>query len=104
MNIEQCDLFHYPFMPGAKAQWTSHAAAQDMAPKAGTYRDMALNLIKAEPHTPDEIAGKLHVSVLTIRPRITELKLMGFIEDSGLTRPNASGKQAIVWKAKSHAQ
>lgn len=98
-EVEQPDLFRYPYVPGAQNQRTSHAAADDMAPKASTYRGMCLAILKKAAHTPDEVAGILDVSVLTIRPRITELKLMGFIEDSGEVRQNASGKMAIVWKA-----
>jgi hypothetical protein len=48
--------------------------------------------------TADEIAAALNYSILTIRPRVSELNKQGRIVDSGLRRPNASGRNAIVWR------
>ena len=46
----------------------------------------------------DEAATFLGESVLSIRPRFSELATMGEIEDSGTRRKNASGRNAICWK------
>lgn len=54
--------------------------------------------------TADEVAGVLDESILSIRPRITELKELGIVEDSGVRRLNASGKRATVWRVKRDAQ
>lgn len=47
--------------------------------------------------TGDELAEALDVSILTIRPRLTELSHSGMIEDSGDRRPNENGRGTIVW-------
>ncbi len=49
--------------------------------------------------TADEIAYLLKYSILTVRPRVSELNKMHLIVDSGLRRPNTSGRSAIVWVA-----
>jgi len=55
-------------------------------------------LLHKYPHglTPDEIADKLHVSVLAIRPRITEMINAGVVRDTKYRRKNRSGKEAYV--------
>jgi len=55
------------------------------------------------PATADEIANALGISILTIRPRVSELRRMDKICDAGMRRKNASGKSAIVWKIKEDA-
>ncbi len=50
--------------------------------------------------TADEVAYALKYSILTVRPRVSELYKLGLIVDSGLRRKNASGKNAIVWIVK----
>ncbi len=48
--------------------------------------------------TADEIAYALKYSVLTVRPRVSELRRMNRIVDFGARRPNQSGRPAIVWR------
>jgi len=48
--------------------------------------------------TTDECAERLGETVLSIRPRFTELAAKGEIEDSGIRRKNASGRSATVWR------
>lgn len=50
--------------------------------------------------TADEIAYILKYSILTVRPRVSELNKMQLIVDSGLRRLNTSGRSAIVWRRK----
>lgn len=47
--------------------------------------------------TADECAGRLGVSILAVRPRVTELSRLGKLRDSGTRRANNSGRSAIVW-------
>ena len=49
--------------------------------------------------TADEVASKLDRSILAIRPRCTELSHFGLAEDTGKRRRNATGRNAIVWRA-----
>jgi hypothetical protein len=44
----------------------------------------------------DSIAAMLDLSILTVRPRLTELRIMNLVFDTGIRRPNASGRNAIV--------
>ncbi len=86
----------YPDAPGWKGTPTSHAAAESV--DADTLRGLALDYLQAQgDHTADEIAAGLRIDRLAIRPRCSELKAKALIRDSGVRRPNASGKSAIVW-------
>ncbi len=98
---DQRDLF-YPASPGWKATDTSKAAAEGLRPTAANLRDLCLAWVTGTLGglTPDECAENLGISILSIRPRFSELKRLGKIEDSGERRFNASGHRAIVWKAK----
>lgn len=89
----------YPHKPGAKKRETSFAAAEAMAPRAGTLREQVLEEIRRCPATPDEVAQRLKVTVLATRPRVTELSKLGLVVDSGSRRKNSSGRTAIVWRA-----
>lgn len=90
----------YPESPGWKAEETSRQAAEDIKPKVATLRAMALAKLRdLGPLTADEIADHMNESILTVRPRISELRAKGLIEKTDVRRPNSSGKSAIVWRA-----
>lgn len=98
------DLFdyvpRYPTAPGFKDSDTSRAAAESMAHTAPVLRDMCLNALRWHgPATTDEAAERLGLSVLSVRPRFTELLHGGLIADTGTRRANASGRSAKVWRA-----
>lgn len=94
------DLFGYPMSPGFKARDTAYEAARAIASAAPVLKAKALaTLQKSNGLTADEVAGRMGVSILSIRPRISELARLGKVRDSGARRPNASGKKAIVWAA-----
>jgi hypothetical protein len=88
----------YPDAPGARAIGTSQDAADAMAEDAPLLRSRALaTLRRLGGMTADEVAAAMGETVLSIRPRISELHLAGEVRDSGARRTNASGKRAIVW-------
>jgi len=92
----------YPLFPGHKteAPETSVVAAEAIAPKAETLRRLVLDYYRAgHTRTADEISSVLGFSVLSIRPRVSELHAAGYIEDTGVRRRNKSGRQAAVWRA-----
>ena len=94
------DLFdYYPKRPGYKRDGTSKAAAKAVSPKAPTIRDQVLSLLKRQACTPDEAAAILGVSILTVRPRFSELSRNHLIVRTGTTRHNDSGMKADVWTA-----
>lgn len=94
------DLFSYPASPGHYGSDTSRAAAEHIAPDAARLRGMVLAEIRRAPGTADEIAGRLALSILSVRPRVTELAKTGAIEDTGERRANASGRSAKVMRAR----
>ena len=98
--MEQLDIFTYPSFPGAKREGTSRAAAEQVAPRAPTLRELVVMALEVEEMTADETAAALDKSVLSIRPRFSEALALGLIEDTGRTRKNDSGKDAVVWRAK----
>lgn len=94
------DLFAYPHTPGARDRDTSRAAASSVAQAAPILRQRVLNLYeRSAGMTADECAGRLGLSILSIRPRVTELARLGKLRDSGARRANGSGRSAIVWVA-----
>ena len=96
--MEQLTLA-YPDSPGFKAPGTSEEAARSMRVSAKALRSRALVTLRDYPFglTADQVAEKMCRSILSIRPRISELKREGKITDSGIRRKNDSGKNAVVW-------
>jgi len=101
--MTQMDLLdwtpRYPVTPGAKAPGTSTEAAEAMRPRAGILRAKVLACLRAQSLTADECADALGESVLAIRPRLSELRALNQITDTGERRQNDSGRNAIVWRA-----
>lgn len=89
----------YPAAPGAKAAGTSQEAAEAMRPRAHILRAKVLACLKGRSMTTDECASLLEESVLSIRPRFSELRALGLVTDTGDRRMNDSGRRAIVWRA-----
>ena len=90
----------YPEVPGhARGVSTSIAAAEKVKPKVPTIKKGVLACLKENPDglTADECAVKIGRHWQNVRPRCSELQDEGKICDSGRVRPNASGKDAIVW-------
>lgn len=87
----------YPDHPGHKATGASQDAIAPRAPRIG---DQVLRAIAGHPSgvTADEIAAELHLSVLTVRPRVSELCRLGEIRPTGDRRCNASGLKASTWR------
>lgn len=92
-------MSQYPQVPGSKSDGTSSAAAIKTKPRAATLRDQALSILKRNGRgmTADEIASCMGESILSIRPRISELYSMGLVRRTGERRTNTSGQQAHVF-------
>ena len=78
----------YPMSPGYKEHSTSKEAATKVAARSRKLREK----------TPEEVSEILNESILSIRPRFTELKIMNFIYDSGLRRKNSFNSNTKVWR------
>lgn len=91
-------MTRYPETPGFKASGTSEEAAQAAQSNAGYYRNLCVRALGEHgPMTADEVAARVGADRLTIRPRMSELRKMGTIRETGERRKNASGKRASVW-------
>jgi predicted ArsR family transcriptional regulator len=90
----------YPDAPGFKASGPSEDAANIVRGSAAKLRGLVLARIRECPGgaTADEIAAHLDLSVLSVRPRVSELNRNGEIEQTGARRRNASGMTATVWR------
>lgn len=86
----------YPEVPGAKREGTSREAAPTKT-EAATLRAEVLNELRKQDLTADETASILGRSVLSIRPRFSELHAAGKIRETTERRRNVSGKSASVW-------
>lgn len=90
----------YPDAPGFKARGPSEDAATKIAPRAPRIRTTVFDEIAKHPSgvTADEIAAALGMSVLTVRPRVSELRRLGEIRATGDRRCNSSGMTASIWR------
>jgi predicted ArsR family transcriptional regulator len=86
----------YPWQAGHRGVDTSAAAAESID-GAGLRAAVLDVLHRCGPQTADEAAGWLGRSVLSIRPRLTELLRLGAIRRTGERRANASGRMAHVF-------
>lgn len=93
----------YPQHPGHKEKaGTSQQAAESMKESAkGIQHRVMASLTDDGPGTTDEVAARLGLSVLSVRPRFSELLAEGVIEKSCRKRRNESGRMAAVWRLKS---
>lgn len=88
----------YPDAAGYKETGgCSQAAANEV--DAETLRNSVLAILRAVDLTADQTARRLGSSVLSIRPRLSELYNLGLIVKTGEKRKNVSGKRAAVWQA-----
>jgi hypothetical protein len=81
---------------------TSNEAFQSVKPHLNDLQQKVLREIVAMDWigmTPFEAIQKTGLLDYTLRPRITELKKLGRIKDSGSRRPNVRGRNEIVYVA-----
>jgi hypothetical protein len=90
----------YPDSPGYRTVGTSELAAATIAPAATKLRALVLAEFQRAGAglTADEIAKALNLSVLSVRPRVSELRRNGEIEQTGSRRKNESEMTATVWR------
>lgn len=87
---------HYPHAAGYKDRDTSKEAAEKID-ASRLRKDCLRALAVLGAATADCVADYLDESVLSIRPRFTELRHMGKIIDTGERHLNQSGRRAKVW-------
>lgn len=102
-DAKAAPLFEWPVAQGKTD--TSAAAAERIDPHTPNLREMCYYLVRDHTYveyyggiTADEAAAVMNRSVLSVRPRFTELKDMGKIMDSGIRRKNDTDNSQIVWR------
>ena len=98
------DFDKYPHKAGHRGVRTSKKSADEINPKLRRLQKMILiELEKVYPEglNTSELAKLTNKNILSIRPRTTELKLLGAIIDTETTRKNDGGKSEIVYKLRS---
>lgn len=98
MHQELIDFF--PITPGFKDQGAGRDAAREVGhsdKRAITLNRIMYSLRRQGPATADEIAARLDLDRLYVRPRVSELKTLGRIVDTGERRRNNGGRFATVW-------
>lgn len=93
-------IANYPDRPGFKVSGPSAEAADSVRQDAAVLRARCLEVLKRNDLTADEVAEVLGLSVLSVRPRCSELKKQRLIRDTGQRRKNCSGKSATVWSGR----
>lgn len=91
----------YPTVAGAKEKGsTSELAAKAIeSTDAKTLRKACLEIMRHYgPISTDEAARMLQRSVLSVRPRFSELRAQGLIEPSSERTENDSGMTAKRWR------
>lgn len=90
----------YPNAPGHKVDGASELAAHQISEKAGTVRDRMLRAFENAPGgmTPDTACDLLGVSVLTGRPRVTELHKSGqLIKTNAMQQSRTTGMSQHIY-------
>lgn len=78
---------------------TAIHAAEDVQPRAERHREIVLRIHAEHPEglTDFELAALMGVTQPSCGKRRLDLMRMGWIEDTGTTRPSPSGSAATVW-------
>ena len=95
------DKDKYPYKAGHRGIRTSIVSAEDTDKRISRlHKQVLIELAKVFPKglSSSELADKTKISLLTVRPRTTELKLQGLIIDTEKDKKNENGKPEIVYK------
>ena len=95
-------LINWDSPPAQRHSATSVAAAEAIAPSAGTLRYKLLTWLRDRGEvgaTDEEMQLGVPMAASTQRPRRGELVAAGYVKDSGSTRSTKSGRAAVVWVA-----
>ena len=88
----------YPHTPGFKDNGTGKEAALAYAPKAGSRRGQVLAGLDRGPATAEQIAKLIDLHWYLTRPRLSELKALGLVIETGDRGAGALGGRVNVWR------
>jgi len=84
---------------GYQHQETSLKAAEEITHKAPTIREQVYDAVKEKGlASPEQVAEIINRPDCSVKPRFTELKNLGLIEDSGKRCKTRYNKTAILWQ------
>lgn len=88
-----------PVGAGYKAAGTSAEAARHIKPSVKIIRARITDYMRrfARPVSADDVAEGIGMSILSVRPRFSEMRTDGLIEQSGERGINASGRTCALW-------
>jgi predicted ArsR family transcriptional regulator len=92
----------YPDSPGWKAQGPSRDAATAVTSHAKNLRDRVHGFLQEQypsAYSADQIAARLGETILSVRPRVSELHKAQLIEAAAGRSKNQSGMTANCWRA-----
>ena len=97
------DFDKYPHKAGHRGHRNSIISAKETNKKLSRLKKQILIELYKNPKglIGSELSDILKVSILTIRPRTTELKILGLITDTEQDRKNDGGKPEAVFKLRS---
>jgi predicted ArsR family transcriptional regulator len=96
--IGDLDLFGF-LAPEPAPVTTRRESYESAVIHASRHRAMILECLReCGPRSADEIAAKIGLSILSTRPRVSELAKAHDIEPTGERRINDTGKSATVWR------
>ena len=97
------DFDKYPHKAGHRGHRNSIISANETNKKLSRLKKQILIELYKNPKglIGSELSDILKVSILTIRPRTTELKAQGLILDSEKSKKNDNGKPEIIYKLRS---
>lgn len=102
---QQRDLFesvsHYPLTAGSKERTADSASrkAGESVPVKALQRIVHAEMLRHGDGTADEVAARLAMDILTIRPRLSELRKLGKVVATEARRPSSRGTPSTVWHA-----
>jgi hypothetical protein len=100
--MNQLELTAYPCSPGFKEKSGCSQLAAARVNRDNIIR-LAHHSLYNCPGTADEVARRLHLSILSVRPRCSELFALGIIRKTQERRLNAiSGASAVVYESVIH--
>lgn len=85
---------------GYKVPGPSLEAAQDQDSRSLIIRSRVLDCLEKAPHpmSADEIAERIDIDFISVRPRVSELHHEGKIRDSGSRRPSRYQRLVTGWE------
>jgi len=89
----QLNIFDVPYQAHSE---TSISAAQSLAGRTKSLRELVYEALQVRPMTDEQIATHLNLNPSTARPRRVELQRAGRIREHSRAL-TSSGRSAVVW-------